>query len=110
MTNCVILSITPANQDIAKSDLIKVSRQVDPSSARTSGMSANALDVLEELDTELAHLGRLVGMWFSLLNFSAKCGFPTSACQVLAELPEQDVLSWTAVTQGCVAQGNGSEK
>jgi len=29
--NCLILAITPANQDIATSDAIKVSRQVDPS-------------------------------------------------------------------------------
>lgn len=28
--NCLILAITPANQDIATSDAIKVSRQVDP--------------------------------------------------------------------------------
>lgn len=29
--NCLILAITPANQDIATSDAIMVSRQVDPS-------------------------------------------------------------------------------
>lgn len=28
--NCLILAITPANQDIATSDAIKVARQVDP--------------------------------------------------------------------------------
>lgn len=28
--NCIILAITPANQDIATSDAIKLSREVDP--------------------------------------------------------------------------------
>ncbi|XP_061359077.1 phragmoplastin DRP1E-like isoform X2 [Gastrolobium bilobum] len=54
--NCLILAITPANQDIATSDAIKVSRQVDPAGERTFGVltkldlmdkGTNALDVLE---------------------------------------------------------------
>lgn len=28
--NCIILAISPANQDLATSDAIKVSREVDP--------------------------------------------------------------------------------
>lgn len=28
--NCIILAISPANQDIATSDAIKLSREVDP--------------------------------------------------------------------------------
>jgi len=28
--NCIILAISPANQDIATSDAIKISREVDP--------------------------------------------------------------------------------
>lgn len=28
--NCIILAITPANQDVATSDAIKLSREVDP--------------------------------------------------------------------------------
>jgi len=28
--NCIILAITPANQDLATSDAIKISREVDP--------------------------------------------------------------------------------
>lgn len=28
--NCIILAITPANQDIATSDAIKLAREVDP--------------------------------------------------------------------------------
>ncbi|KAK7330857.1 hypothetical protein VNO77_25062 [Canavalia gladiata] len=54
--NCLILAISPANQDIATSDAIKVSRQVDPTGERTFGVltkldlmdkGTNALDVLE---------------------------------------------------------------
>ena len=29
--NCIILAISPANQDLATSDAIKISREVDPS-------------------------------------------------------------------------------
>nr|GMD81198.1 dynamin-related protein 1E-like [Ipomoea batatas] len=86
--NCIILAITPANQDVATSDAIKIAREVDPSGERTIGVltkidlmdkGTNALDHLEsvikaripailslinrsidELETELSHLGRPV--------------------------------------------------
>jgi dynamin 1-like protein len=29
--NCIILAISPANQDIATSDAIKIAKEVDPS-------------------------------------------------------------------------------
>ncbi|XP_074581263.1 phragmoplastin DRP1E-like [Curcuma longa] len=54
--NCIILAITPANQDIATSDAIKLAREVDPTGERTFGVltkldlmdkGTNALDVLE---------------------------------------------------------------
>ncbi|KAH1257567.1 Dynamin-related protein 1E [Glycine max] len=53
--NCIILAISPANQDIATSDAIKLSREVDPSGERTFGVltkldlmdrGTNALDVI----------------------------------------------------------------
>lgn len=47
--------------------------------------------------------------WISLINFYAKCGYHGYARQVLDEMPEQDVVSWTALIQGFVAQGNGDE-
>lgn len=28
--NCIILAVSPANQDLATSDAIKISREVDP--------------------------------------------------------------------------------
>ncbi|XP_027367517.1 pentatricopeptide repeat-containing protein At4g21065-like [Abrus precatorius] len=45
--------------------------------------------------------------WVSLINFYAKCGCPSYACRVLDEMPEQDVVSWTALIQGFVARGDG---
>ncbi|XP_059634378.1 dynamin-related protein 5A [Cornus florida] len=36
--NCLILAISPANQDLATSDAIKISREVDPKGERTFGV------------------------------------------------------------------------
>lgn len=36
--NCIILAISPANQDLATSDAIKISREVDPKGDRTFGV------------------------------------------------------------------------
>ncbi|QCD81469.1 dynamin-related protein 1E-like [Vigna unguiculata] len=71
--NCLILAITPANQDIATSDAIKVSRQVDPTGERTFGVltkldlmdkGTNALDVLE------GRSYRLQNPWVGIVNRS----------------------------------------
>ncbi|TQE13445.1 hypothetical protein C1H46_001012 [Malus baccata] len=54
--NCIILAISPANQDLATSDAIKISREVDPKGERTFGVltkidlmdqGTNAVDILE---------------------------------------------------------------
>ncbi|CAN1138688.1 Dynamin-related protein 5A [Linum perenne] len=54
--NCIILAISPANQDLATSDAIKISREVDPSGERTFGVltkidlmdkGTDAVDILE---------------------------------------------------------------
>ncbi|KAL5701394.1 dynamin GTPase [Ranunculus cassubicifolius] len=36
--NCIILAVSPANQDLATSDAIKISREVDPKGERTWGV------------------------------------------------------------------------
>jgi dynamin GTPase len=52
--NSIILAVSPANQDIATSDAIKIAREVDPNGERTFGVltkldlmdkGTNALDV-----------------------------------------------------------------
>ena len=53
--NCVILSVSPANVDLANSDSLKLARSVDPQGRRTIGVltkldlmdaGTNALDIL----------------------------------------------------------------
>ncbi|POO00639.1 DYW domain containing protein [Trema orientale] len=46
-------------------------------------------------------------LWVSLVNVYAKCGDRVIARQVLDEMPERDVVSWTALIQGFVAEGYG---
>ncbi|KAK1261489.1 Dynamin-related protein 1E [Acorus gramineus] len=71
--NCIILAISPANQDIATSDAIKLAREVDPSGDRTFGVltkldlmdkGTNALDVLE------GRSYRLRQPWVGIVNRS----------------------------------------
>ncbi|XP_031097449.1 dynamin-related protein 1E-like isoform X2 [Ipomoea triloba] len=71
--NCIILAITPANQDVATSDAIKIAREVDPSGERTIGVltkidlmdkGTNALDVLE------GRSYRLQNPWVGIVNRS----------------------------------------
>nr|GFC80181.1 dynamin-related protein 5A [Tanacetum cinerariifolium] len=54
--NCIILAISPANQDLATSDAIKMSREVDPKGDRTIGVltkidlmdkGTDAVDILD---------------------------------------------------------------
>ncbi|XP_035546215.1 dynamin-related protein 1E-like [Juglans regia] len=70
---CIILAISPANQDIATSDAIKLAREVDPSGDRTFGVltkldlmdkGTNALDVLEGRSYRLQH------PWIGIVNRS----------------------------------------
>ncbi|XP_043690229.1 phragmoplastin DRP1E-like isoform X1 [Telopea speciosissima] len=71
--NSIILAISPANQDIATSDAIKLSREVDPTGERTFGVltkldlmdkGTNALDVLEGRAYRLQH------PWVGVVNRS----------------------------------------
>ncbi|XAR63682.1 hypothetical protein NMG60_11023708 [Bertholletia excelsa] len=71
--NCIILAISPANQDIATSDAIKLGREVDPTGERTFGVltkldlmdqGTNALDVLEGRSYRLQH------PWVGVVNRS----------------------------------------
>ncbi|CAE5957950.1 unnamed protein product [Arabidopsis arenosa] len=62
--NCIILAISPANQDIATSDAIKLAREVDPTGKRTFRVATklgimdkgtDCLDVLEGRSYRLQH-------------------------------------------------------
>ncbi|CAA3002215.1 dynamin-related 1C [Olea europaea subsp. europaea] len=71
--SCIILAISPANQDIATSDAIKLAREVDPTGERTFAVltkldimdkGTNALDVLEGRAYKLQH------PWVGIVNRS----------------------------------------
>ncbi|KAL0464917.1 UNVERIFIED_CONTAM: Dynamin-related protein 5A [Sesamum latifolium] len=65
--NCIILAISPANQDLATSDAIKISREVDPKGERTFG-------VLTKIDLMDKDIGRkaykLQFPWIGVVNRS----------------------------------------
>ncbi|KAG6575914.1 Pentatricopeptide repeat-containing protein, partial [Cucurbita argyrosperma subsp. sororia] len=44
-------------------------------------------------------------LWASLVNVYAKCRYSAYARLVLAKMPNRDVVSWTALIQGLVAEG-----
>uniref|UniRef100_A0A0D9V465 GED domain-containing protein n=1 Tax=Leersia perrieri TaxID=77586 RepID=A0A0D9V465_9ORYZ len=71
--NCIILAISPANQDLATSDAIKISREVDPKGERTFGVltkidlmdkGTNAVDMLEGRSYRLQYT------WIGVVNRS----------------------------------------
>uniref|UniRef100_A0A0D6QX57 Dynamin-type G domain-containing protein n=1 Tax=Araucaria cunninghamii TaxID=56994 RepID=A0A0D6QX57_ARACU len=71
--NSLILAISPANQDLATSDAIKISREVDPKGERTFGVltkvdlmdkGTNAVDILE------GRQYRLQFPWIGVVNRS----------------------------------------
>ncbi|CAK9152574.1 unnamed protein product [Ilex paraguariensis] len=48
-------------------------------------------------------------LWVSLINLYAKCKSLVFARRVLDEMPERDVVAWTALIAGFVAEGYGSD-
>lgn len=48
-------------------------------------------------------------LWVSLVNVYAKCGYSSYARLVLAKMPDRDVVSWTALIQGLVAEGYAND-
>ncbi|KAL5070933.1 hypothetical protein RYX36_021820 [Vicia faba] len=71
--NCIILAISPANQDIATSDAIKISREVDPTGERTIGVLTKidpmdkGTDVVDMLE---GRAYRLKFPWIGVVNRS----------------------------------------
>ncbi|KAF5765434.1 putative dynamin central domain, Dynamin superfamily [Helianthus annuus] len=73
LSNCIILAISPANQDLATPDAIKMLREVDPTGERTIGVltkidlmdkGTNAVDILEGKSY------RLKFPWVGIVNCS----------------------------------------
>ncbi|CAA2956169.1 dynamin-related protein 1E-like [Olea europaea var. sylvestris] len=108
--NCIILAISPANQDIATSDAIKLSREVDPMGERTFGVltkldlmdkGTNALDVLE------GRSYRLQQPWVGVVNRS-QADINRSVDMILARQKEKEYFA-TSPDYGHLASKMGSE-
>ncbi|KAJ6712004.1 hypothetical protein OIU79_008258 [Salix purpurea] len=108
--NCIILAVTPANQDIATSDAIKLAREVDPEGERTFGVltkldlmdkGTNAQDVLEGRAYPLQH------PWVGIVNRS-QADINTKVDMIAARQRERKFFS-TSPDYGHMASRMGSE-
>ncbi|WMV43433.1 hypothetical protein MTR67_036818 [Solanum verrucosum] len=108
--NCILLAITPANQDVATSDAIKIAREVDPAGERTIGVltkldlmdkGTNALDVLEGRSYRLQH------PWVGLVNRS-QADINKNLDMVVARRKEREFFA-TSPEYGHLANRMGSE-
>lgn len=93
----------PANFD-SKESLRRYSVMLHRCSSKrclNEGMAIHAQVIKSGIDPD-SHL------WVSLVNVYAKCGRLVCARKVLDEMPERDVVSWTALIQGFVAEGYGT--
>ncbi|URE19756.1 Kinesin light chain [Musa troglodytarum] len=108
--NCIILAISPANQDIATSDAIKLAREVDPAGERTFGVvtkldlmdkGTNALDVLEGRSYRLQH------PWVGIVNRS-QADINKNVDMIAARRKEQEYFA-NSPDYGHLAHKMGSE-
>ncbi|MBA0727147.1 hypothetical protein Golax_000163, partial [Gossypium laxum] len=108
--NCIILAISPANQDIATSDAMKLARAVDPSGDRTFGVltkldlmdkGTNALDVLE------GRSYRLQQPWVGIVNRS-QADINKNVDMIVARRKEREYFA-TSPDYGHLASKMGSE-
>ncbi|KAI9180180.1 hypothetical protein LWI28_002062 [Acer negundo] len=108
--NSIILAISPANQDIATSDAIKLAREVDPTGERTFGVltkldlmdkGTNALDVLEGRSYRLQH------PWVGIVNRS-QADINRNVDMIVARRKEREYFA-TSPDYGHLASKMGSE-
>ncbi|XP_051145227.1 dynamin-related protein 5A-like isoform X3 [Andrographis paniculata] len=95
--NCIILAVSPANQDLATSDAIKISREVDPKGERTFGVltkidlmdqGTNAVDILEGRSYKLQF------PWIGVVNRS-QADINKSVDMIAARRKEREYFSQT---------------
>lgn len=108
--NCIILAISPANQDLATSDAIKISREVDPKGERTFGVltkidlmdqGTNAVDILE------GRAYKLQFPWIGVVNRS-QADINKSVDMIAARRREREYFATSAEYQH-MASRMGSE-
>ncbi|XP_028096275.1 dynamin-related protein 1A-like isoform X3 [Camellia sinensis] len=95
--NCIILAISPANQDLATSDAIKISREVDPKGERTFGVltkidlmdkGTDAVEILEGKSYKLQF------PWIGVVNRS-QADINKNADMISARRREREYFSST---------------
>ncbi|KAL6845417.1 hypothetical protein ACP4OV_024912 [Aristida adscensionis] len=108
--NCIILAISPANQDLATSDAIKISREVDPKGERTFGVltkvdlmdkGTDAVDILEGRSYRLQY------PWIGVVNRSQQ-DINKNVDMIAARLREREYFANTPEYKH-LAQRMGSE-
>ncbi|KAJ7538452.1 hypothetical protein O6H91_11G048800 [Diphasiastrum complanatum] len=108
--NSIILAISPANQDIATSDAMKLAREVDPTGERTWGVltkldlmdkGTNAVDVLE------GRAYRLQQPWIGVVNRS-QADINKNVDMIAARRREREYFS-NSLDYGHLANRMGSE-
>ncbi|AAF79238.1 F10B6.23 [Arabidopsis thaliana] len=108
--NCIILAISPANQDIATSDAIKLAREVDPTGERTFGV-ATKLDIMDKgtdcLDVLEGRSYRLQHPWVGIVNRS-QADINKRVDMIAARRKEQEYFE-TSPEYGHLASRMGSE-
>ncbi|KAF5729672.1 DYNAMIN-like 1E isoform 1 [Tripterygium wilfordii] len=108
--NSIILAITPANQDIATSDAIKLSREVDPRGERTFGVLTK-IDLMDKGTDALEVLeGRaypLQNPWVGIVNRS-QADIYKNVDMIAARQREREFVS-TSPIYGHIAHNMGSE-
>ncbi|KAI3957931.1 hypothetical protein MKW92_034196 [Papaver armeniacum] len=108
--NSIILAISPANQDIATSDAIKLAKEVDPLGERTFGVltkldlmdkGTNAIEVLEGRSYRLQH------PWVGIVNRS-QADINKNVDMIVARRREREYFA-TSPDYGHLAHKMGSE-
>ncbi|XP_024010789.1 dynamin-related protein 1D isoform X2 [Eutrema salsugineum] len=108
--NCLILAISPANQDIATSDAIELAKEVDPTGDRTFGVltkldlmdrGTNALDVIEGKSYRMQY------PWVGVVNRS-QADINKNIDMMLARRKEREYFE-TSPDYGHLASKMGSE-
>ncbi|CAN6980475.1 unnamed protein product [Brassica rapa subsp. trilocularis] len=108
--NCIILAISPANQDIATSDAIKLAKEVDPTGERTFGV-ATKLDIMDKgtdcLDVLEGRAYRLQHPWVGIVNRS-QADINKRVDMIAARRKEREYFE-TSPEYGHLASRMGSE-
>ncbi|AES62189.1 PPR repeat protein [Medicago truncatula] len=63
----------------------------------------------EAINKEYIYIYIYIYIWVSLINIYVSCSNHTYVRWIFDEIPQQDIVSWTALVQGFVDRGNSRE-